>query len=120
RGIHAVLRMHQRRIVSFRPHKRRQKGQTGKRRSRFMRRLGKHDQIVAWIKPGRKNKPKWMSVKQYEQLPAEIQLRELRYLLPRRGQRTLCVTIATTLLDPTLYPKEKIAELYGVRWQAET
>lgn len=26
----------------------------------------------------------------------------------------------TTLLDPVLYPKEKIAQLYGIRWQVET
>jgi hypothetical protein len=30
------------------------------------------------------------------------------------------VTIATTLLDPLLYPKEKITQLYGVRWRVET
>jgi hypothetical protein len=47
-------------------------------------------------------------------------VREVRYDVPRRGQRTLCVTIATTLLDPVLYPREKIAELYHVRWRVET
>jgi hypothetical protein len=30
------------------------------------------------------------------------------------------VTLATTLLDPKLYPKAKIAELYGLRWTIET
>ncbi len=30
------------------------------------------------------------------------------------------VTIATTLLDPELYPKAKVAELYGIRWRVET
>jgi len=47
-------------------------------------------------------------------------MRELRYALPRRGQRTLGVTIATTLLDPARYSKSAIAELYRVRWQVET
>ena len=49
-----------------------------------------------------------------------LQVRELRVLLPRKGQRTREVTIATTLLDPVKYPKEKILELYGIRWQVET
>lgn len=61
-----------------------------------------------------------MSKKQFALLPDSLVLRELRFVIPRRGQRTLCVTIATTLLNPLLYPKEKIAELYGVRWQVET
>ena len=30
------------------------------------------------------------------------------------------MTIVTTLLDPLLYPQEKIAQLYGIRWQVET
>ena len=30
------------------------------------------------------------------------------------------ITIATTLLDPRQYPQQKIADLYGVRWQVET
>jgi hypothetical protein len=65
-------------------------------------------------------RPKWMSDEQYDALPDSLLVRELRLVLPRKGQRTLCITIATTLLDPLLYPKQKIAELYGVRWQVET
>ena len=38
----------------------------------------------------------------------------------RRGQRTLCVTVATTLLDPKLYPKDDLAGLYHTRWRVET
>lgn len=130
RGIHGVFRMHQRRIVRFdsrprRPQKRRGQSRRGKPQSatprqRFVRRLGKDDQIVAWSRPTPSRKPQWMNAQQYEQLPEEIEIRQLRYRLPRRGQRTVCVIIATTLLDAALYPKEKIAELYGVRWQVET
>src|SRR5205823_11460295 len=79
---------------------------------------GKHDQIVRWQKPPKR--PAWMSEQQWDALPESLQVRELRYTIPRRGQRTLCVTIATTLLDPQLYPKEKVAELYGIRWRVET
>lgn len=126
RQIQGLFRIHQATIVDFRPHRKHRrkypKGQKvqgkPKPRSRFIRRLDKWDQVVEWFKP--KSKPKWMSVEQYAALPPSLQVRELRFRLPRRGQRTLCVTIATTLLDPVLYPNEKIAELYGVRWRVET
>jgi Transposase DDE domain len=45
---------------------------------------------------------------------------ELRYTLRRNGQRTQVLTIATTLLDETLYPKQDVVELYGLRWRVET
>jgi len=139
-GVAGLFRMHQRQIVDFRPHRkargqakrpgqRQRKGQAKRRRrkqrvpsgqpsSRFVKRLGKHDQIVEWRKPVRR--PAWMTTEQYDSLPATLRVRELRYRLPRKGQRTLCVTLATTLLDGVRYPKEKIAELYKVRWTVET
>jgi len=49
-----------------------------------------------------------------------VRVREVRYQLPKKGQRTHLVTIATTLLDPVRYPKEQILRLYGVRWTVET
>jgi hypothetical protein len=119
RGVHGVFRMHQRIIVSFRPHRKtHRKHQRGQPTSRFIRHLARHDQIVEWARP--KIRPKWMSKEQFAQLPPTLLVRELRYTLASRGQRTRCVTIATTLLDPARYPKEKIAELYRVRWQVET
>lgn len=127
RGIHGLFRIHQKTIVSFRPHRKHRaryaKGQKagGKPmpRSRFIKRLGKRDQIVEWFKSAT-IRPKWMDPEQYRLLPESLQVRELRFSIVAKGQRTRTVTIATTLLDPLLYPKEKIAELYGVRWQVET
>lgn len=132
RGIHAVFRMHQRQIVDFRPHrKHRRKYPQGRRvggkkklpRSKFIKRLGKWDQVVEWFKDAT-SRPKWMSPPSlaalYATLPDSLRVREVRFVVARKGQRTRCITLATTLLDPVLYPKEKIAELYGVRWQVET
>src|SRR5581483_6142601 len=128
RGIHGLFRIHQKQIVDFRPHrKHRKKYPKGRRvaarkkmpRSKFVRRLGRHDQVVQWFKDVT-IRPKWMSRRQFKDLPESLLVRELRFVLARKGQRTVCVTIATTLLDPVLYPKDKIAELYGVRWQVET
>jgi hypothetical protein len=123
RGIHGLFRMHQKQIVDFRPHRKSRHGTSKKYRkgqptSRFVRRLGKHDQIVEWIKSA--NQPAWMSDAQYAALPPSLLVREVRYRLSRQGQRTRCVTIATTLLDPATYPKQKIQELYGLRWTVET
>jgi hypothetical protein len=143
RGVVGLFRMHQRQIVDFRPHRKtrggaKRQGQSkssrpvkgrAKRRpqqrvpsgqpsSQFLERLGKHDQIVQWRKPPRR--PKWMTAEQYASLPPTLRVRELRYRLLRKGQRTLCVTLATTLLDAFRYPQEKIIDLYKVRWSVET
>ena len=75
--------------------------------------------MVEWFKDA-VGTPKWMSQQQHALLPDSLLIRELRFVLENKGQRTRTVTIATTLLDPLLYPKEKIAELYGVRWTVET
>jgi hypothetical protein len=128
RGIHGSFRIHQKQIVDFRPHRKHRrkykKGQKANRekpvpRSRFVKRLGKWDQVVEWFKDAA-GKAKWMSREEYALLPESLLVRELRFVLERKGQRTRTITIATTLLDPVLYPKEKIVELYGVRWQVET
>jgi len=121
--IDAVFRMHQKVIVDFtpnRPHqgKRKKGDRRGRPTSRFVQRLGREDQIVEWVKP--KQKPRWIESLLYAGLPATVKVRELRYRILVRGRRTRVVTIATTLLDPIQYPKQRIAELYGLRWEVET
>ena len=61
-----------------------------------------------------------MTAEQFDSLPPTLPVREVRYQLAEKGMRTRRVTVATTLLDPKLYPKDKVAELYGLRWRAET
>jgi hypothetical protein len=123
RGVLACFHMHQRVIVDFRPH-RRHNGSKDKRRrkglptSRFVRRLGRWDQLVEWARP--KTRPKWMTAAQLDSLPETLMVREVRYLLKEKGMRARHVTVATTLLDPRAYPAQKVAELYGMRWRAET
>ena len=80
--------------------------------------LGKHDQIVDWIKP--REAPPWLPEKTWKRLPELLQVREIRYRIQRRGYRSRVVTLVTTLLDPECYPKQDVAELYGLRWQVET
>lgn len=119
RQLHGVFRAHQKQIVSFRPGRRRaQPGERGQPSSRWLRRLGKHDQLVEYFKP--KRRPTWLTPEAYAQLPDSLVVREIRYPVRQRGYRTRVVTLVTTLLDPELYPAEALAELYGQRWQVET
>lgn len=122
RGVHAVFRVHQRRVVDFTPHRPHaglgaKKGSEGLPGSRWLRSLGALDQVVEWVKPAAP--PEWMSAADYASLPATSTVRELRYRVGRPGFRTREVTPATTLVDPELYPSEALAELYGSRWRVE-
>lgn len=129
-GVLGLFRVNERvQIVSFRyrrKHYDRRKGeksraaQRGRPRSRWGRRLGKGDQVVWWIKPQAKEGPKWMTAEQFAALPDELEVREVRYRVVEKGMRSREVTVATTLLDLVKYPKEAIAELYGIRWRVET
>jgi hypothetical protein len=122
-GLHAVFRMHQRRIVDFtpgRPHAGERPGRddaAGLPRSRWVRAQGDSDQVVIWYKP--KSKPKWMTAEEYAALPEELLVRELRYRIEAPGFRTCEVTLVTTLWDATVYPAEALADLYYRRWQVE-
>jgi hypothetical protein len=119
RGVKACFRCHQKQIVQFRTRDKRPGAQRkGGPSSQFVRRLSKHDQIVRWKRPPAK--PDWMTPDQWAAMPEWLEVRELRYSLTSNGQRTHVVTIATTLLDETLYPKGEVAELYGLRWGVET
>jgi hypothetical protein len=121
RGLHGVFRIHQKQIVDFTP------GRPGARsgskdvaglpRSRWVLSQGDCDQVVVWIKP--KKRPSWMNKEDYETLPAEITVRELRYRVEVAGYRVREITLVTTLLDAAVYPATALAELYFRRWQVE-
>jgi len=110
RGVKACFRCHARQNVSF--------GLDRRIRSEFVRRLGRHDQIVRWKRPAKA--PAWMTAEQWAAVPQWLEVREVRYTLQANGQRSHAVTLATTLLDETLYPKADVAQLYGTRWRVET
>jgi len=126
RGLHGIFRAHQHLIVDFTPqrlHVSRAKRGTkqaykGWPRSRWMRSLGTLDQIVQWSRPSQV--PPWLLTTNWIALPATLLIRELRYVVAQPGFRTHTVTLVTTLLDPRRYPKEKLAEAYGLRWTIET
>lgn len=120
RKMHGVFRCHQKQIVSFcvgRKHTRQRKPRKGLPRSRYLRRLGYHDQVVEYTKPT--TRPCWMDKAAYATLPPTLLVRELRFVTPQLGYRTQEITLVTTLLDPMIYPATALAELYLGRWQIE-
>lgn len=123
--LHAILPMHQRRIVDFAPgrafaHPRKGSGRSrkAKPRSRILRSLGVEDHLAEYFKPAKK--PQWMEESQWQQLPETITVREIRREIRRKGFRPISVTIVTTLLDPVAYPADELIELRLTRWMVET
>jgi len=100
RQIDLVARVHHKRKVDFR------KGL----------KQGYLDQLVAYHKPQR---PKWMSIKEYQTYPALIIIRHLKYKVEQKGFRVREITLATTLLDASVYEAEELASLYRRRWMVE-
>jgi hypothetical protein len=125
-GLFGVFRLHQKTIVCFRkgrlhippqPRDPFWKGVKGLPRSRWVRWLGRRDQLVEYYKPTRS--PQWITAEAYAALPAAVVVRELRFAIAVPGMRTKEVTLVTTLLDPIRYPAAELAQLYFDRWQVE-
>jgi Transposase DDE domain len=124
-GVHAVRRVGARQIVDVTPGRpfvkpsvRRTSAVKGLPRSRWLKALGIHDQLVVWLKP--KTCPSWLSREALAALPNSLVLREARYHVGTPGFRTRQVTLVTTLLDVQTYRVADLAELYHRRWQVET
>src|SRR6185503_19099799 len=124
--LHAVMPNHTQRIVDFspgRPHTRGGGGKDtvpGRPRSRWIKRLGKDDQLVEWFKPESRLHPAWMTLERYDALPDSIIVREIRRAVRLEDGRRITVTVVTTLLDPIAYPADAIIELRMRRWEVET
>jgi hypothetical protein len=101
RGVGVVVRLHQARTADFR------RG----------RRLGREDHMVTW--PRRLEVPSWMDRAEYDTMPRELVMRELRIRVRDRTKRVREMVIATTLLDPEIYPADDLRGLFRKRWHAE-
>lgn len=101
RGVDCVTRLHGRRSAGV----------------QMVERLGKGDRLVEWKKTGQQ--PKWMSKSEWQGLPERLRVRHVEVTVAFAGFRTQSLTVATTLLDPRVYPAEEIAQLYRRRWQIE-
>ena len=122
RGLHGLFPLHHKRIVDFkkgRPHCQHGAPVAGMVRSRWIKSLGKEDQLVEYFKP-KGRVPAWMSKEQYDALPQSIIVREIRRTVVRPGLGKVTLTLVTTLLDPIKYPPEQLLELRLRRWDVET
>src|SRR5215813_11736978 len=107
-GVHAVRRIGARQIVDFTPGRpfvlpsvRRTPAVKGIPRSRWLKTLGVHDQLVMWLKP--KTCPSWLTREALAALPEAMVLREVRYRISTPGFRSREITLVTTLLDAEIY-----------------
>jgi len=82
------------------------------------RKLGPNDHVVTWTKP-RYDASRYDSRAQWEDLPAEIKIREVRVTVRRRGYRTRVITAVTSLLDAEQYSANDITDLFAERWHCE-
>jgi hypothetical protein len=71
---------------------------------------------MTWAKPDRL--ASWTK-SLWAELPAQIEVRIVRFRLAVPGFRTQEVVLVTTLLDEALYPDQALAELYQRRWAVE-
>jgi hypothetical protein len=124
-GVHAVRRLGARQLVDFtpgrpfvRPSGRRTSAVKAIPRARWLKALGVHDQLVAWLKPT--TCPAWLTREALAALPEALELREVRDDIDRPGFRTRQITLVTTLLDADIYRMADLAELYHQRWRVET
>jgi putative transposase len=81
------------------------------------KRLGSKEALFQWKKP--KAPCKWLPLQQYLGLADTLTVRVLRVRVRLPGIRVRELTLATTLLDPVLYPAHAIAQAYQLRWRQE-
>ncbi|MEI7728904.1 MAG: IS4 family transposase [Verrucomicrobiota bacterium] len=101
RGVDVVARIHQGRKVDFRK----------------ARRLGKNDGLFTWRKGLQQSNI--LDAKQWQDLPAQITVRVIRFTATIRGRRCRRITLVTTLLDPVRYSAAALIALYARRWRLE-
>ena len=82
------------------------------------KKLGENDLLIRWERPKYTKKFAY-SREQWEALPKELILRQIRVEIKYRGFRKQSFYMVTTLLDATQYPAEELAELYFKRWDVE-
>jgi hypothetical protein len=99
-GVAFVARLHHRRSADFRKGKH----------------LGKDDHMVVWTRPQR---PTWMDLATYQQMPKTITVREIKVNVNQPGFRVDSFVVVTTLVDAKKYSKADLAELYRKRWLVE-
>jgi len=82
------------------------------------KKIADNDLLIRWPKPVW-NKRLAYSREEWEQLPTQLVLRQIKVTVSQPGFRVKSFYIITTLTDPVTYPAEELAELYFRRWEVE-
>ena len=84
-----------------------------------VKKLGDGDLLIHWKRPYHQKKKSIISRDEWDQLPKELLLRQIKVTVAQSGFRVVEYYIITTLLDDTLYSANDIADLYFRRWDVE-
>jgi len=83
-----------------------------------IKKLAGNDLLIRWERPvWHKKAP--LPKDEWNQLPKELLLRQIKVDVEQPGFRVKSFYIITTLLDPLVYPAKDITELYYRRWSVE-
>jgi len=83
-----------------------------------IKKLANNDLLICWKRPVWYKKAP-LPKDEWNQLPEELLLRQIKVDVERHGFRVKSFYIMTTLLDPLTYSAEDIADLYDRRWCVE-
>jgi hypothetical protein len=81
-------------------------------------RLGPDDHLIIWKRPDY-DATRYHSRDEWETLPKEIRMREIRIRVRRAGYKTRTINLVTSLLDPAVYSARDIGRLFALRWHCE-
>ena len=80
--------------------------------------LGPDDLLIQWPKPAW-NKSLSYSKEEWQALPAQLDLRQIKVTINVPGMRSASYYLITTLTDSTRYSAAELADLYRQRWDVE-
>ena len=83
-----------------------------------IKKLANNDLLIRWERPAWYKKAP-LPKDEWNQLPKELLLRQIKVDVEQPGFRVKSFYIITTLLDPLIYSAKDIADLYYRRWSVE-
>lgn len=87
--------------------------------AKCVKKINSNDLIIRWKRPYFQKSKSSISKEEWEQLPKELLLRQIKVTVAVKGFRVEEFYIVTTLLDDALYTEKEIAGLYYRRWDVE-
>lgn len=83
------------------------------------KKLGSNERLVVWNKPVQKPRGSTLSDAAWDQLPATMSVRLIRFGYENRAGEKAEMVLMTTLTDPASHPWVGLSDLYALRWDIE-